>query len=582
MTESFQILDDRSHVQMRMGMYIGSPSLEELDRFLLGKWTSISYVPAIVKMVDEIIDNSVDEAIRTKFKHANIINVEIDLDSDGITISDNGRGIPIEKIKDVDGKEIYRPFAAWTKTKAGSNFDDSERMGIGMNGVGSSVVNFCSSNFSGITYSGGKKYHLTCTDGCAEYEENVTENTKNKGTLVSFVPDFKLFGVESLRDFDIVSIVEDRLNHLSVAFPKIKFNLNVRSDNQTTNKNIASNPKVLSYRYKDDNSDGFHHVSSKNLDMIFVASQEGKTNSYVNGVNTRQGGSYVDFVYNSICDELISIVRKKHKVDISRALIKSNMNLVMFVHEFNSPKFDSQTKERLTNSIKDIREHYEKTKQVDFDKIAKDIFANPDLIEPIIEAQLAKKLAAEKRAATLAQKKAKKVKIAKHVPAEDMDSGTLFLVEGDCLHENQEVLTLNGNKKIKDIEQGDFVFTHKNRFKKVESKNFALKDSIRINGIVSSPEHRYYVYDKENDEFKFLEAKFLDKNKHQLVRNRFVYHGMEKSLKEVLDKKKSGILILENHQMQFSLEHPILRLNKNLEIEETKFEDIRIGDAILF
>ena len=72
-----KILSDREHIIKRSGMYIGSSAFEAHDRFLFGKFQSVKYVPGIIKLIDEIIDNSVDEAIRTNFKHANKISVDI-------------------------------------------------------------------------------------------------------------------------------------------------------------------------------------------------------------------------------------------------------------------------------------------------------------------------------------------------------------------------------------------------------------------------------------------------------------------------------------------------------------------------
>ena len=86
--EQFRILTARQHVRERIGMYMGSSSKEEIERFVLGEWTKATYVPALSKMVDEILDNSIDEAIRTNFKFANKINVSIN--SNEITVTDNG------------------------------------------------------------------------------------------------------------------------------------------------------------------------------------------------------------------------------------------------------------------------------------------------------------------------------------------------------------------------------------------------------------------------------------------------------------------------------------------------------------
>ena len=102
----------------------------------------------------------------------------------------------------------------------------------------------------------------------------------------------------------------------------------------------------------------------------------------------------------------------------------------MFARNFVNPKFDSQTKERLTNPLADVRAHLDAAEIKDFSVLARKILNTPDIIDPIIEAQLAKKLAADKRAATLAQKKLRKVKVAKHISA-NSDDATLKIVEGD-------------------------------------------------------------------------------------------------------------------------------------------------------
>ena len=85
MTEQFKILTARQHVRERIGMYMGSSAQEQVERFVMGEWKTAKYVPALSKMIDEILDNSIDEAIRTNFKFANKINVSID--NNKVTIS---------------------------------------------------------------------------------------------------------------------------------------------------------------------------------------------------------------------------------------------------------------------------------------------------------------------------------------------------------------------------------------------------------------------------------------------------------------------------------------------------------------
>lgn len=418
--EEFRILTARQHVRERIGMYMGSSSKEEIERFVLGEWKKAVYVPALSKMIDEILDNSIDESIRTNFQHANKINVSID--GDEVTVSDNGRGIPQDSIYDESSREtILRPVAAWTKVNAGTSFDNN-RVTIGTNGVGSAATNFLSARFEGRTWQNGKMVQVTCSNGGEHVE--VKEKTKvGNGTEVSFVPDFSLFEVDSLSELDTIALLEDRLIGLQMAFPEISFSFN--------KKRIQVNDlkKYASMFTEDDKSVVIE--KSENVSFFFAPSEDGfRSNSFVNGVNTRQGGTYVDFVVNGVVDELTTMIKRKHKIEVVKNTIKGGLTFVLFARNFTNPKFDSQTKERLTNTMGNVKEHYESASLKDFATLARKILNTPSIIDPIIEAQLAKKLAADKRAATLAQKKLKKVKVAKHIAA-NSDGATLKIVEGD-------------------------------------------------------------------------------------------------------------------------------------------------------
>jgi len=417
MTEQFRILTARQHVRERIGMYMGSSSIEEIERFVMGEWKKATYVPALSKMVDEILDNSIDEAIRTNFNHGNKINVSID--GDTVTVTDNGRGIPQDMVFDeTQNKKIARPVAAWTQVNAGTSFND-ERVTIGTNGVGSAATNFLSKKFVGKTWSDGKLLTVCCKDGA----DRVTVKKGIKahcGSEVSFIPDFDLFEVDSLADLDTVSLIEDRLISLQMAFPEIAFSFNKRRIKVADLK-----------KYAGLFSDATVIEKSNNLAYFFAPSEDGfRSNSFVNGVNTRQGGTYVDFIVNNVVDELVTMIKRKHKIEVAKTTIKGGLTFVMFARNFTNPKFDSQTKERLTNPMSNVKEHFEQAEVKDIQSIAKKIMASPDIIDPIIEAQLAKKMAADARAAAQAQKKLRKVKVAKHIAATGNDT-TLKIVEGD-------------------------------------------------------------------------------------------------------------------------------------------------------
>ena len=418
MSEQFKILTARQHVRERIGMYMGSSAREPIERFLMGKWQVVESVPALSKMIDEILDNAIDEAIRTNFQYANKIDVSIKLDN-SITITDNGRGIPHEEVYDeTTDSKIARATAAWTRVNAGTSFDDN-RVTIGTNGVGSAATNFLSSKFVGKTWSNGKMLTVTCANGAETIKEKYSDKQGN-GTEVSFVPDFQLFECDSLNEYDTISLVEDRLISLQMAFPEITFSFNKK-------KIKVNNLKKYSEMFTDE----CIMERQDNLSFFIGSSEDGfRTNSFVNGVNTRQGGSYVDFVINTIVDELMVMIKRKHKIEVVKSTIKNGLTFVMFARNFTNPKFDSQTKERLTNTTASVREHAITSGIREATFFAKKILNTPAIIDPIIEAQLAKKIAADKRAATLAQKKLRKVKVAKHIAA-NKDDATLKIVEGD-------------------------------------------------------------------------------------------------------------------------------------------------------
>lgn len=417
MSEDFKILTARQHVRERIGMYMGSSAREPIERFVMGNWRTVEYVPALSKMVDEILDNSIDEAIRTNFKHANKINVSVD--NNKVIITDNGRGIPQELVYDeTTDSKIARATAAWTRVNAGTSFDDS-RVTIGTNGVGSAATNFLSSKFVGKTWSNGKMLTVECKNGAEHINEKTTPKDGN-GTEVWFIPDFELFECENLGDYDTIELIEDRLVSLQMAFPEIAFSFNKK-------RIKVNNLKKYSELFGEDAI----VEKTDNLSFFITTSEDGfRTNSFVNGVNTRQGGTYVDYIVNGIVDELVTMIKRKHKIEVVKSTIKSGLTFVMFAKNFTNPKFDSQTKERLTNPTGNVKEHAIASGVRDADFFARKIINTPAIIDPIIEAQLAKKIAADKRAATMAQKKLRKVKVAKHISA-NRDDATLKIVEGD-------------------------------------------------------------------------------------------------------------------------------------------------------
>ncbi|AZV01139.1 DNA topoisomerase subunit [Shigella phage vB_SdyM_006] len=412
-----KILSDREHIIKRSGMYIGSSSSENNEQFLFGEYTTIKYVPGIVKIIDEIIDNSVDEAIRTNFKFAN--KIEVSIENDTVTVKDNGRGLPQALVLTPEGDEIPGPVAAWTRPRAGGNFgDDSERKTGGMNGVGSALTNIFSTLFVGVTCNGETEITVNCTDGA----ENISWKTKKAsyhGTEVKFVPDFEHFDDTSLSDV-YKNVTLDRLMTLAVVFPDIEFKFN--------GKKVVGNFKKYSKQFDEESI----VLDQTNCSVAIGRSPDGFRHiSYVNNIHTKKGGSHVDWLMDELCTELMPMIKRKFKIDITKARIKECLTLLLFVRDMSNLKFDSQTKERLSNTWGEVKNHVD----IDVKKLASQLMRNEAVLMPIIEAVLARKLAAEQAAATKAAKKAAKAKVAKHIKAnlygKPGTGTTLFLTEGD-------------------------------------------------------------------------------------------------------------------------------------------------------
>jgi DNA gyrase/topoisomerase IV subunit B len=317
---------------------------------------------------------------------------------------------------------MVRPVAAWTRVRAGTSFDD-ERVTIGANGVGSACVNFMSKAFNGKTWRDKKTITVSCLSGAETVMVHESRNMTGSGTEVEFYPDFSLLGVDDLHQGDHYDLIHDRLNSLQIAFPEIKFKLNGKLAKA---RNIAQYSKL----YAGEDGDSVT-MSRDNVVFVITHSKDGfRQNGYINGVNTRLGGAYNDYVINGITEEMIKMIKRKYKVEVNRSTIKGGLTFVLFARNFVNPQYDAQTKERLTSSQSDVRRHYDSSDPLTFDQIAKKLMACDDIIEPIVEAQVAKKAAADKRAATLAQKKLRRAKVHSHVAATGKDA-TLFLCEGE-------------------------------------------------------------------------------------------------------------------------------------------------------
>ena len=414
----FQILSECQHIRRRSAMYMGSITNENTTGIINFKYQSKMIIPGLVKIIEEIYQNSVDESIRTNFEYGN--NISIDIKNDGLfgwycEITDNGRGIPVKLI---DGK--YQAELCWTRARAGSNFgNDDDRVTIGTNGVGSYLTNVVSTKFVGISGNGKEQVVVECLNGC-ETINTILEKSKKSGTKVKFYPDLSFFNTNEISQ-DILDVIKDRLYNLAICYPelKIKFNgeLLVIKDSKQLSKLVSDNAISL---------------DSKNYNIVITNSgddEEFRHLSYFNGIAIKNGGSHIDYIISGICEELIPLIKRKWKITVLPNQIKQHLLICFWVRSFPNPRFDSQSKERITNTNGEIKTFFD----IDFSKLVKKIMLEDSIIMPMIESILQKKEAQDKRAATLALKKTQKKKIVNHIEATDKnpENKILHIAEGN-------------------------------------------------------------------------------------------------------------------------------------------------------
>ena len=424
MKNDFKVLDDREHLILRPSMYIGSINFEEQNDFNFDedkmKYENFKIIPGLCKIINEVIDNAIDEAIKTDFKFSTEINIEIS--EDKVKVQDNGRGIPVVK-----HGEYYQPFLCWGRAKSGSNFNDDNHTQLGMNGVGSYCSNVFSKKFIGETDDGKNSYKVTFKDNASESTESLGKSSEH-GTTVTFYPDLKRFNISEIDEVHI-NYIYQRVLCLANIFDKIKFKFNKKL---IKTKNFKDFIKLF--------NDNFEIYENENVKIALIPndSDDFKQFSYVNGLKIKDGGTHVDCIMKNVVNIIRDKISKKYK-NIKPGDIRNKLTLITFIKNFPSPKFNSQTKEKLTNSDSEFNNFA----NIDYSFVNK-ILKNNAFIDPIIEIYKIKE-EYENRKALKSVEKVKKIKSERYIRGVG-DSKYLILTEGlSALGGISKVL---GNKNI--------------------------------------------------------------------------------------------------------------------------------------
>lgn len=549
MKNDFQMLSDREHILKRNAMYIGSIDFEEQEDFNFDndhiKYENFKIIPGLCKIINEVIDNSIDEAIKTNFKYGNEISIIIEKDK--VQVQDNGRGIPVVKQGD-----FYQPYLCWGRAKAGSNFEDDNHIQMGMNGIGSYCTNVWSEKFVGETDDGKNYYKVTFKNNAETFTESISKS-KSQGTTVTFYPDLKRFNITEI-DENHVNYIYQRILCLANIFDKIKFKFNKKLIRV---KNFKEFAKLFNENFE------IYETDDVKIAIMPNDTDDFKHFTYVNGLKIKDGGIHVDTIIKNVVNIIRDKISKKYK-NIKPGDIRNKLMLVSFIKNFPSPKFNSQTKEKLTNS----EAEFNKFSNIDYSFVNK-ILKNNAFIDPIVEIYKIKE-EFENRKALKSVEKVKKIKSDKYFKATKSNK-YLSICEGFCLDENTKVFDFGNrtNKKIKNLKIGDLVLTHNQNIKPIINKSYKLINCLKIKTkageIVASKEHKFLVFDKNKNDFIWKKSKEINIETDFLLKNKldknmiFINFKKEKTL----DTKYCYHLIGQDFDYYSSKEHKFMIFDKN-------------------
>ena len=423
--DDIKVLKGLEAVRKRPGMYIGSTSSRGLHH-----------------LVWEIVDNSIDEALAG---FSDIIKVSINKDN-SITVIDNGRGIPTGIHPKTGVSTIETVF---TVLHAGGKFGGGGyKVSGGLHGVGASVVNALSSFLEVKVYQNGSIYSMSFKNGGKDINplKVVGEYDGDKsGTEVTFKPDKKIFTETTEFEYELL---KTRLRELAFLNKGLKIILtDKRKEEELQDEflymgGIKEYVKLLNKNKTPINKD-IIHVEGEIDDIILeVALQYNKSYSqllysFVNNINTHEGGTHEDGVKQALTREIKKYAKSKKLLkEKDEGLVGDDVRegLAMIIScKHPNPQFEGQTKTKLGNSeVKKI------ASSIFSEGLQKFLLENPNDAKIIVE----KALAASK--ARLAAKKARELTRRKgglelttqwgkltDCSCKDVKRSELFIVEGN-------------------------------------------------------------------------------------------------------------------------------------------------------
>lgn len=308
---------------------------------------NFEYSPALIKQFDEIITNSVDHSKTPEGKRLTEITITVMPMNGQICVADNG-GIPV--VKHAETKE-WLPSMLFGSLYAGSNFNDDDeeynnKKSGGQNGEGASLVNVFAKWFRVTTNDGKKSFQQTFENNLSVQSSPVISNINSPGTSIAWVPDYERLGIKGLDQNNMLMIYR-RAFEVAACNPKLK---------------IVLNGKVIRIErfghFVDYFAPGAVVDDSPDWSVAVLPSQGTFAHaSYVNSIATHVGGPHVDYVADQIVTAIRPALVKKFKTELKPAMIKNHMMLFISA-DIDNPRFDSQTKEKMTTTVSQFGTNY--------------------------------------------------------------------------------------------------------------------------------------------------------------------------------------------------------------------------------
>ncbi|HEV2134642.1 MAG TPA: DNA topoisomerase (ATP-hydrolyzing) subunit B [Terracidiphilus sp.] len=348
--ENIKVLEGLEAVRLRPAMYIGSTGEMGLHH-----------------LVYEVVDNSVDEALAGYCKR---IEVVIHVDN-SITVTDDGRGIPVDMMDLPNGQRMPAVQVVLTKLHAGGKFDSSTyKVSGGLHGVGVSCVNALSQEFGVEIWRDGHTWEMDFSCGLPVSELRQTGTTKKRGTKVHFLPDKTIFATTEF-NYDTLA---QRLRELAFLNKGLEIAL---TDERTADAKTGE-ARRTEFRYAGGIAEFVKHLNRgksvlHDKPIMMEATREGveldialqyndtyseTVFSFANNINTVDGGTHLSGFRTSLTRTINYIGQqlglfKDMKENLSGDDVREGLVAVVSV-KLPQPQFEGQTKGKLNSDIAGI------------------------------------------------------------------------------------------------------------------------------------------------------------------------------------------------------------------------------------